>query len=195
MKERPILFSDPMVRAILDGRKTQTRRVVKPQPNIPSRGKWCGTTHAGSSNCPYCPPNFDPLLTVCPYGQPGDRLWVRETWLPWDASGGVEKYLYRATEPGTACDGSWKPSIFMPRHVIRITLEIVSVRVERVQEISEADAKAEGIEDALAVSPPVTIGQDRIFSFKRLWDSINAKRPGCSWGDNPWVWCLSFKRL
>jgi hypothetical protein len=170
-KERPILFSGPMVLAILEGRKTMTRRVRKPQPKL-----------------------FDTtarMVIGCPYGQPGDRLYVKETFLPWDASGGVEKYLYRATEHGTAYDGSWKSPLFMPRKASRITLEITGVRVERVQEITWEDAKAEGITyDGFPDSACEFYRQE----FKILWDSINAKR-GFGWDVNPWVWVIEFKQI
>jgi len=170
MIERPILMSAPMVRAILEGRKTMTRRIVKPP-------KWSDAEHAG-------------VDYPCPYGCAGDRLWVRETWLP----GGNISYL--ATSPG---DGSvkfhWKPSIHMPRRASRITLEVTGVLVERVQEISEADAKAEGCEATNcgmdgAEGPGFSYRQ----TFRSLWDSINAKR-GYGWDVNPHVWVVAFNQV
>jgi hypothetical protein len=104
----------------------------------------------------------------------------------------VEKYIYRATTPGTAYDGSWKPSIFMPRHASRITLEIVNVRVERVKEISIEDCHAEGFRER-AHSDELDQIYDKV-QFGLLWERLNAKR-GYGWAENPWVWVLSFKRV
>ena len=194
MKEHPILFSGEMVRAILDGRKTMTRRVIKPQPvSIPE----AKVAHA----------NWIMQNRTCPYGQPGDRLWVRETWKPTRAScaiatgiDGPGTYVrYRADDSrrtvahSMKCRGAdrepWHPSIFMPRWASRITLEITEVRVERVQDITEEDAKAE--------APPFpfdyTPASYRSL-FRALWDSLNAKR-GYGWAANPWVWVISFKRV
>lgn len=184
MKERPILFSGEMVRAILEGRKTMTRRVIKPQP----AGEWAA-----------------PGKTACPYGQPGDRLWVRETWRKtnWtdEPNRGEWRVFWRATEKeDSRNNGLWRPSIHMPRWASRILLEVVSVRVERVQDISEEDARAEGVEwqnerpcwvnylDREDWSPTA---RD---SFRTLWDSINAKR-GYGWDANPWVWVVEFKKI
>lgn len=145
MKERPILFSGEMVRAILEGRKTQTRRVLKPQPKVD--GKYL----LWSPNKNF---HFDGRLDqiswgiedACPYGKFGDRLWVRETWVSGTMNGGDIWYRYRATDEKDVLEGTkWKPSIFMKRHASRILLEVVSVRVERLQDISEEDAEAEGI--------------------------------------------------
>ena len=213
MKERPILFSAPMVRAILAGAKTQTRRVVK----LP------GTRSALTANS---------WVQSGPHGAPGDRLWVRETFYCDDyrypavpgaqladpawrdgnlyyradvASGRFEDAGYWA-EPG----GKWTPSIHMPRWASRITLEIASVRVERITSISEEDARAEGV-DWAAPHPygerwsdddredPREVGYGSGSfardNFRRLWDAINGKRPGCSWADDPWVWAIGFKRV
>lgn len=186
MRERPILFSGAMVRAILNGRKNQTRRVVRP--------------------------DGDPTDSAlrCPYGAPGDRLWVRETWavgrvfdrtrpaeIPtverdvpvwWRADGFAEESDNR---------GRWRPSIHMPRWASRITLDIVSVRVERLQAITEADAFAEGVEANPYVMCDGTTDEAMSISardnFRALWDSINGKRLGCSWGANPWVWVVEFR--
>jgi len=179
MVELPILFSGEMVRAILDGRKTQTRRVVKlPVSEIGKMVKYRG----------------DWVLPCewSPYGKSGDRLWVRETWWQW---GGTEKRIsYRAdTLPSFAPNGGFRPSIFMPRWASRITLEVVDVRVERLQDISEDDAKAEGVMASGGWNADDTeycVGYRTAFS--RLWDSINAKR-GYSWATNPWVWAVEFK--
>lgn len=206
MKERPILFSGPMVRAILDGRKTQTRRVVKQVPSWQHCGK--DIMEWGLSGC-YSDEGthwLDIQTEVddnshteifCPYGALGDQLWVRETWGP--CAGGV---VYRA-DGGTVCPdgGKWKPSIFMPRWASRISLEIEAVMVERLNEISEDDAKAEG---ASYHNSTGGIGQsgwrhdysdvhaDARSSFARLWESING--PG-SWELNPWVWVIQFRRV
>jgi hypothetical protein len=185
-KERPIIFSAPMVQAILDGRKTQTRRIVKPQPDecwwpIQNRTAGCSDavfqSEAGLGR-------REVHRIRCPYGSPGDRLWVRETWRPSQVEG---KAWYAAT-CGDGLHGRWRPSIHMPRWASRLTLEITGVRVERVQEISEADAYAEGI--APWTSPEQTFSP--VVRYHELWDSING--PG-SWASNPWVWVLSFKRI
>ena len=187
MKERPILFSGAMVRAILGGRKTQTRRVIKPQPAATERGRpWC---------------SMEDLLARCPYGQPGDELWVRETFAYID-----EKHvIYRASE-GIEVEEvlgrklhSYKPSIHMPRWASRIQLRVTGVRVERVQEITDEDVVAEGIDIGKAPYPedqPMLRDFDVDFetAFRDLWDSINAKR-GYSWKSNPWVWVVTFAKI
>jgi hypothetical protein len=190
MKEKPIIFSAPMVRAILENRKNQTRRVVKPQPSFVCYG--LPVQKIGGKLIPV-------QRHLCPYGQPGDRLWVRETWAQCYEGGLLGgRVVYRADvgfegnatkiESGKVIP--WKPSIYMPRWASRITLEIVNVRVERVQEISEVDAEQEGV-------PPQWNGRRGTFieEFRKLWDSINAKRPGCSWVDNPLCRCISFERV
>ena len=175
MKERPILFSGPMVQPVLDDKKTKTRRVIP----------WLAS------------------LECCPYGVPGDRLWVRETWTTesprWDGEKPEafmdsvlthnDALLYKATDKDA--DRIWRPSIFMPRWASRITLEITDVRVERLQDISEADAEAEG------ATPQVVLPGDAVSyvaGFYWLWDSINAKR-GYGWDRNPLVWVITFRRL
>lgn len=200
MKERPILFSGEMVRAILDGSKTMTRRVIKPQPgNVTT-----GPTPMGSNWMAWGMYGMVRDLW-CPYGQPVDRLWVRETWSqfaprPKPGDGVPENacidyradYSASALRRGLDSDGdpykppSWRPSIHMPRWASRINLEVVSVRVERVQDISEDDARAEGISNPL--------GSLALNIFPSLWDSINLKR-GYGWDTNPWVWVIEFKRL
>ena len=194
MRERPILFSGPMVRAILDGRKTMTRRVVKPVPSdvwghgvvtdtrstkfgkfcVHMRGEFCGDVHVD-----------------CPYGAPGDRLWVRETFAPMEPimsppemQGGV---LYRASWSYENTEPIWKPSIFMPRRASRITLEIAGVRVERLREISLGDAMGEG-----CPFPNMADGDDPRQWFADLWKSINGAD---TWDANPWVWVVMFRRV
>jgi hypothetical protein len=202
MKEHPILFSGPMVRAILEGRKTMTRRVVKPQlrPLTPDdtwyladRKLWTFAPKKGghftSSDVAWfnLPSVMADIQRPCPYGVPGDRLNVRETW----NADGCDHVIFKAdggsaTAAGYAAEPKWKPSIHMPRKYCRILLEVVSVRVERVQDISEEDAKAEGVDWYPALQP--------IAMFQDLWDSINAKR-GLGWDVNPWVWVVEFKRV
>jgi len=198
-KERPILFSGAMVNAIREGRKTQTRRVMKPQPEVSPNGAFWhwphlgGVAHweAGSSVTRRW--QTDTLFDRCPYGQPGDRLWVRETWHTW---GPPERQIleYRA-DCLNPQEYTWRPSIFMPRQHSRITLEVVSGRVERVQDISRDDVKAEGIAPytfarGVLADPP----HDPRWKFIELWDSINEKR-GYGWAVNPWVWVVEFKAV
>ena len=203
-KERPILFSGESVRAILAGRKTQTRRVITPP--VPTtfrlhcvddprdtRGTYQFTELSADAVKANWAGEWAPR--ICPYGQPGDRLWVRETFAVFDDSdeGKIRRgYVYRADE-GDDCEPPppWRPSIFMPRSASRLTLEIVAVRVERVQEISEEDARAEGMG---RVHPTTEILGEYRIGFREVWDSINAKRPGCAWKDNPWCWVIEFKR-
>ncbi len=222
MKERPILFSGPMVRAILDGRKTQTRRVIKPQP-VPMGVSSYGGTRQGwnwkreTLNRSWNDDDKDPyrktclatkaLSGHCPYGQPGDRLWVRETWgrihpgalskLDPDPKSTFWRIAYRAdgeTVPSMEEHGEkWKPSIFMPEFASRITLEIESVRVDRVQEITEEDAKAEGVE-FMRFHPDSDETLSSRDLFEILWDSINLER-GFGWESNPWVWVITFRRI
>jgi hypothetical protein len=209
MKERPIIFNGEMVRAILDGRKTQTRRVMKPQPPyrfgspfLTTTGVWIfSLTTAGDF------PMWKNYLK-CPYGLPGDRLWVRETWAKRsdceDGSDKAKHYLhYKATyKGGNLLDewhayDKWRPSIHMPRWASRITLEIVNVRVERVQEISETDATEEGFSASYGWCEASNCHEANSFAwehFQNLWDSINAKR-GFGWDANPWVWVIEFKRV
>lgn len=202
MKERPILFSGAMVRAILEGRKTVTRRAIKHQPDVPV------TDAIPRRNYPHGPatvdwywrPQHGHLNGVpsngwdfkCPYGQPGDRLWVREAWAadaqvnavaPRDLSQG-EPILYPADrairQAGCAMitPGTTRPSIHMPRWVSRILLEVTAVGVERLQAISEVQARAEGATCRAG--------------FACLWEGINGAG---SWNANPWVWVVEFKRV
>lgn len=230
MKERPILFSAPMVRAILEGRKTQTRRAIRKQfaPDAEpaevastSPEGWQISGHSGLwwDDAGAC---IDDAIR-CPYGQPGDRLWVRETWQgpllgtagdykAFNAGGqkAIQKpecCVYRATDTLNAVDDDgkelgWRPSIHMPRWASRILLEIVSVRVERLQDISEADAIAEGIErvgegwQRFHCDPDAPVGQpftmNPVLAYRGLWESINGPS---SWDANPWVWIVEFKRV
>lgn len=214
VRERPILISGPMVRAILAGAKTQTRRVIKPQPNVATDLErfvdeaW----QTGWIDVP------------CPHGAPGDRLWVRETFYCDDyrypnvpeaeRSDGAwrESLLYfRADVPsGEFADagywgepgGRWTPSIHMPRWASRITLEVTSVRVERLHDITEEDARAEGVDpepgmerwrnyvsEFEGVRTTCACARDSFFS---LWESINGT---ASLAANPWVWVVGFRRV
>jgi hypothetical protein len=182
MKERPILFSGPMVQAILDGQKTQTRRVVNEKwlPIIEEclrvNGKWAWST-------------IDHDLTT-PYGQVGDRLWVRETF-----SELHEGVAYRATAPNACLKNTkWKPSIFMPRWASRITLEITDVRVERLKDITEDGAVSEGVKYYIASGAKQAPEMSMVAQFSELWNSINEKR-GYGWDTNPFVWVIEFKKL
>jgi hypothetical protein len=227
MKERPIIFSAPMVRAILEGTKVQTRRVVKPQPPEilpayapkvywPARDRHM--THGDMMDAAYLqferPGDYDGAHVMrggfgfrCPYGQPGDRLWVREAFRKID--GQTQPWIetdYRATYTHGDRLGDlmgmrpprWIPSIHMPRAASRITLEVTGVRVDRLQDISEADAIAEGIDmqprlsgyskDAGCKWSPA----NPVEVFCNLWESINGH---FSWSANPWVWVIEFKRV
>ncbi len=188
MRERPILFSAPMVRAILAGTKTQTRRAVKGWPL-----EWLSPPISFSPEYVANPENH-----ACPYGQPGGRLWVREAWRaspmfndkPPRELPGFAPLRYEADNTlhgawagyGLADDGKYRPPMFMPRWASRLTLTLTDVRVERLQAISEADALAEGI----AGHP-----DGPWHAYRSLWTLING--PG-SWDANPWVWVVEFRR-
>jgi hypothetical protein len=186
------------VRAILEGRKTQTRRVVKHERHPAAGRDWqpclCREIDPVDSPCLVCEARFG----HCPHGAPGDRLWVRETWAPYPDPHAPpnERPLvaYRATQEAECQNVRWRPSIHMPRWASRITLELTSVRVERLKDIGEEDARAEGVE---WMDPPgglnVTGWRGHRFSFSYLWDSLNAKR--APWASNPWCWVLEFKRV
>lgn len=208
MKERPIPFTDPMVRAILEGRKTMTRRVMKPQPEFFAHNGILASADADKIHCPY--------------GQPGDRLWVKETFeenledndkhILWETT--AYKAGYQDSN-GSWITGTpyikWHSSRYMPRRLARIILEITDVRVERVQDISEEDAECEGayfqefgklkycpmslVHPPTGWSPkPYFVARSYLYGFYELWDSINAKR-GYGWDANPWVWVIEFKRI
>jgi hypothetical protein len=168
--ERPILFSAPMVRALLAGTKKQTRRVVK----NPERYE------GGLQNCLHC----------CPYGQAGDRLWVREAWAPRPLEPARECVVAACRGTDDARNGPWKPSIHMPRWASRIQLEITDVRVERLQDISDDDLAAEGIQELIDAGVDHD-GTPRD-TYRALWEALNG--PG-SWAANPWVWAVSFRAL
>lgn len=210
---KPIFFNTEMVKAILSGRKTQTRRVIK---DIDKWDKGCLWDQRrigkpiGEVEFYY----YDNTKIEPPYGRPGDSLWVRETWSGiFQSSEGMLQYrnidrlsrtqehcvslFYKATDDDLDYNGCWVPSIYMPRWASRITLEVVKVRVERVQDISPADCLKEGITDTYikpfdiytCKKPNHRLRGD----FARLWDSINAKR-GYGWDINPWVFVYEFRR-
>lgn len=206
MTERPILFSAPMVRAILAGQKTQTRRALRRQfaldalpvemPKTAPEG-WVVNGHSGIWWCDAAANPDDAIH--CPYGVPGDRLWVREAhWFFQDQHDPVTGYTppvlttedveYRAD--GESTRHGWRPSIHMPRWASRITLEITGVRVQRLQAIREGDAMDEGAEPILV--PPDGGSCPHVEGFEQLWKSINGRE---SWDANPWVWVVEFKRL
>ncbi len=200
MKEKPILFNAEMVRAVLGGKKTQTRRVIKPQPQWDEptstiEGRWADYNDAHLINYAlfYCAGL--PMGVRCPYGQPGDQLWVRETFNADWCSG----TLYKAdggsaVEAGYDSEPKWKPSIHMPRWASRINLLVKDIRVERVQDITLADVLEEGVPSTDRYDyDPVDETRERC-KFSDLWDSINEKR-GYGWKVNPWVWVVNFERL
>lgn len=217
---RPILFSGPLVRAILDGRKTVTRRpICRSRPNeyavTMSDGSWLIEERI--------PIRADPVSFRgrCPYGKPGDRLFVKESHRAWclDGGGNLVRIEYRSGGHRDVCsddlpddfvdrfktrkDGTlaWKPSIFTAREASRITLEITDVRVERVQDITEEQARAEGVDPRGNPSFASLLGDTSLYyldGFRAVWDSIYAGRtdkPGLDWSSNPWVWVVEFKRV
>ena len=210
MKERPILFNAPMVRALLAGTKTQTRRVVK----LPVVGAEGSVSEVVPSLLPNRGDLWDfrrmldnPMAVRCPYGQPGDRLWVRETFRgcrAYEVQGyppkdwGNKPIWFEADGAPPGRPDQWasrsRPSIHMPRWASRITLEITRVRVETLQDIDLADALAEGISDtgALILDSAGNEQGGPIAEYAVLWEQING--PG-SWDANPWVWVIEFKRV
>ncbi|MHB8109690.1 MAG: hypothetical protein ACYDHW_06630 [Syntrophorhabdaceae bacterium] len=219
MSNKPILFSGPMVRAILEGRKTMTRRVVKPQPPgwIDDFGFNCFTPKGSISGRGYYEGELAEKFIKMPY-HPRDILWVRETWAlahfstdEYDHIDAIEEYegpipkekpdkywsvAYNANFDDIRHDQDdrlikkWRPSIFMPRWASRVTLEVTGVRAERLQEITEEDARREGAE--WLSGTPIN-GTNYVRSFSDLWDSINGKE--YPWSSNPWVWVIEFRRI
>lgn len=222
MKERPIIFNSDMVRAVLDGRKTQTRRVMRVQPESNQYGLLhitdstkrsdIGKYHWAESNA--TGPHTRSALFSCPFGTVGNRLWVREAYRVHSRATDVATLVYKASEqqswtqqthrvPIEKCNkpavvDKWTPSIHMPRWASRIALEITGVRVDRMYDISEADARAEGVEQLRGgfwrhYQPGWTQHQlSARGSFVTLWKSIYGED---SWQANPWVWVIEFKRV
>lgn len=205
----PIIFNSEMVRTILDGRKTQTRRIIKPQPQY-DRGYWSyeykkGCHHYIGDTHPTEHWSLENMLPYCPYGTVGSKLWVRETWQGFNKlsgsvlTNGIPKVNYgegfwAAYKADNIADPKckWRPSIHMPRWACRIFLGITAIRVERVQDITPENCEKEGLE--LTRHSNLQMGRyERICQdFGYLWDSINLKR--APWKDNPWVWVLEFRR-
>ncbi len=204
VRERPILFSGPMVRALLEGRKTQTRRVMKPQPICENGStRWESPRYDNGVGVHYFHTVglggvMKPWLDACPYGSPGERLWVRESFSNPHGVDQVGPFWYWAD--GNPDYGDWsrpKPSIFMPRWACRIELELTKVRVERLQEISVDDVLAEGLPTHVHLltwkkSRREAWRSDLPPLYRELWDKLNAKR-GFGWKKNPWVWVLEFR--
>lgn len=219
-KERPVIFGPESIRAILSGSKTQTRRVISPQPVHDERlnvWQFSASLRASEQGDYFDDKNDFPesWLNFCPYGKPCDRLWVRETWqyvgpgsgccdscddeaLANPANHSIGNVWYRADPKDYGI--TWRPSIFMLRWASRITLQIESIRVERLQEISEDDAKAEGLlEWKLDDMPAYEGARDSLHvtavsAYASLWNSINLKR-GYGWSLNPWVWVVTFSQV
>lgn len=196
MKERPVIFNGEMVRAILAGRKTQTRRVMKPQPEpVPGQpGEYWWPAKAFETMVKmsdFQRVGFEGAAAdASPFGRIGDRLWVRETF----GDCGV-RLVYRAdTDDGASCQVTrWTPSIHMPRSACRLLLEISDVRVERLNDISEQDALAEGMDDGTSQAA-IAAGwfEKPRRAFRRLWEQIYGQE---SWSSNPWVWVVEFKQV
>lgn len=185
IKSRPILFRGNMVRAILDGRKTQTRRVIKPQPDFVTNYTFVDMASVFDKS------GKKANRINCPYGKSGDHLWVREKWLHTEVRKGKipghlkkQSFIRYAESTDPVTSGWWRPSIHMFRWASRITLEVTDVRVERLTDISFEDVIAEGIQN------PTDIGAN--YMFGQLWNSINAKN-GYGWDTNCWVWVVEFK--
>jgi len=228
IKERPIVFTEESVRAILAGRKTQTRRVIKPVPDGVGNKKGILTPFVYKEveifnknfqleKLTHHPKNGQRLIKEikCPYGIPGDRLWIKEPWRTEELESGLDGARFRADnyfqvikntmEASEAWadahhkgNGLWRSSRFMPRWASRVLLEVANIRVQRVQDISIDEVDAEGwpgapdqITDEIRYSNQVDQG---FYWFSHLWDKINAKR-GYGWDVNPWVWAVEFKEL
>lgn len=207
-RERPIIMSAESVRAVLDGRKTQTRRVVREQELLTGLAcedshdggdlvvEWSTGGHSGPGYYAYCGeyPEDGAEFLGSPFGRPGDRLWVREV-AAWNPEFRDPESIWYRADPKWDAPGSgyypdnknWRSPIHMPRWASRITLEVESVTVERLQDISTDDLRAEGIASSTDYGPLL------YESFHEVWDRLNAKR-GHPWDSNPWVWRVEFKR-
>jgi hypothetical protein len=204
MTERPILFSAEMIRAILSGRKTKTRRVMKPQPEFYDGDKEWGWISSKAKSMLALVADKGTIHALSPYGVPGDQLWVRETWRCEELPDGLDGTRYRADDAFQAIKNThdaasrwleasrpnnpWRPSIFMPRWASRIQLEVISVRFEPVQDITAPEVRKEGVSCILRSETAF------VQAFTKLWNSINDKR-GHGWDRNPWVWVVEFKEI
>jgi hypothetical protein len=224
MKEIPILFADPMVRAILDGRKTQTRRLVNflqgfgPVTEFDSSTAYEYDWQFRNRRMLWNDIRHDRLMESCPW-QPGDVLWVRECWatvlqygpystasITYRADNACQYVEFEHVSKWVQLSGEkngqrWRPSIHMPRWACRLFLDVTRVRCERLQSISEADARAEGIIDGGCLNcgdnEPCDCAAPKpsaVESFICLWDSLYGKRPGCDWAANPWVFVIEFEK-
>lgn len=211
MKARPILFKIPMVQAILDGRKTQTRLVIKPQPRFENGVYFFPERNTTGYGKGIINPLAKEWLQECPYGTIGDLLWVRESFicgydldqngnkictddegndLPSKVWYAVDGDIQWTDDNGYQCNTPWKPSIHMPRWASRITLEITDIRAERLQDISEDDAMAEGVDKMFPPDTSKKTPEYYRIPFAVLWESINGVG---AWDANPWVWAITFK--
>jgi hypothetical protein len=191
MREKPILFNTEMVRAILDGRKTMTRRIVKNEKIFQAAAKIGEISSALIDKRELEKHDLSYILQFCPFGTVGDGLWVRETWSEYE-----DNYFYRASidlledkelDQMKYGFNKWKPSLFMPKSACRLKLRITNIRVERLNDISRGDAMQEGcpFQNLAKVNNPISW-------FMNLWESINGKG---SWDKNPWVWVVEFEKL
>lgn len=195
MKQRPILFSTEMVQAIFAERKTQTRRVIKPQPEFKDNSgfNWKGYDYGLGFSEEGTNRNF--AHVKCPYGIPGDVLWVRETYCPKYFDGNIHCYKadFNETAYEFVSEPKWKPSIHMPKDAARIWLRIKDVRVERLQDISGGECGSEGMQVTGLTLSSIEFHWDELKrQFKSLWQSINGEK---SWNDNQWVWVIEFERI
>ena len=212
--EKPILFSTPMVRATLDGRKTQTRRVIKPQPHSVPDGAYVDMYNKNPEHftvwtrdhrmCLGCGGSIKGAAHWKPRYFPEDVLYVRETWAfdTGDDDGyGIGSFVYRANNGEEAPCGRWRPSIHMPREAARIFLRVTDVRAERVQDITVEDCIAEGMDCNSDINNPDPLTHENIkswnhahaqFLYQELWDALHAKR-GFGWVKNPWVFVYEFE--
>jgi hypothetical protein len=222
MNEKPIIFATPMVQALLNGRKTMTRRVIKPQPicdsaDIAPDCRKASVKYYAQHNILVCAAcgdaiEYDEGKLTLPRYKHGDTLYVKETYALVNGRdcGTDDFYVYKTDEEyAKQFVAKWKPAIHMPRKVARLFLRVTDVRVERVQDITEADAKAEGIRsywvhceyggewhesNFMFVGVDTNTHPTRKEAFAELWDSLNTK-PGCGWDSSPWVWVYSFERI